>query len=85
MNPKEIRVAERFNKLLFLQRFRKYLHGDRLFAPGLTPKIREDFETAGYRLEKAHEAVMPFEDVLVFRADKKASGRQGERRGRTRR
>lgn len=74
-NPKEIRVAERFNKLLFLRRFRKYLHADRLFTAGLTPRIRGDFEKAGYRLEHEYHAVMPFEDVLVFRPDRKAAGR----------
>ncbi len=81
--PKERRIAERFNKLLLLQRFRKYLHADGLFAPGLTPKIRADFERAGYRLDKEHQGVMPFEDILVFRPDGRPAARQGDDTGKT--
>jgi SAM-dependent methyltransferase len=69
--PKELRIAERFNKLLFLQRFRAFLDGETQFTPGLTPEIRADFERAGYRLEKEHSDVMPFEDLLVFRPERK--------------
>lgn len=68
---RESRVARRFNKLLFLQRFRDCLDRERMFTPGLTPKTRDDFEEAGYRLEKEHLDVMPFEDVLVFAPDRK--------------
>ncbi len=64
---KEIRVAQRFNKLLFLRKFREYLHEDRLFAPGMKPETKAEFEEAGLRLEKEHHDVLRFEDVLVFR------------------
>ena len=78
---KETRVAQRFNKLLFLQRFRRQLDKDRLFKPGLTPRIRDEFERAGYRLENDHRDIMPFEDVLVFRPDRETrSERVPERR-----
>ena len=76
-NSREIRIAERFNKLLFLQRFRKYLDRETQFTPGLTPKIRTDFERAGYRLEKEHLDIMPFEDVLVFRPERKTGAERG--------
>lgn len=76
-NARESRIVERFNKLLFLQRFRKHLDKGRLFTPGLTPKTREGFEKAGYRLEKEHRDIMPFEDVLVFRPDRAIRAERG--------
>ncbi|MFA6148379.1 MAG: class I SAM-dependent methyltransferase [bacterium] len=66
-SSKASRVARRLNNLLFFQRFRKHLDKDRLFTPGMTRKMKGDFEKAGYRLEKEHLDIMPFEDVLVFR------------------
>jgi protein-L-isoaspartate O-methyltransferase len=80
-NTKKNRIVARFNKLLFLQRFRKYLQADRLFLPGLTPKIRREYEMAGYRLDKEHLSVMPFEDLLVFRSNGDSVTRQGEEKG----
>ena len=74
---KVIRIAQRFNKLLFLQRFRKFLDTAALFTPGLTPDIRTDFERAGFRLDKEHLDLMPFEDVLVFRPDRNAGAGRG--------
>ncbi len=66
---REIRVAQRFNKLLFLRKFRERLHEDRLFGPGMKPETKAEFEKAGLRLEKEHHDVLRFEDVLVFRRD----------------
>ena len=77
VSSKEIRIAERFNKLLFLQRFRKFLDRETQFTPGLTPKMRDAFERAGYRLENEHLDVMPFEDVLVFRPGRKTGTQRG--------
>ena len=76
-NSKLTRIAERFNKLLFLQRFRKFLDGETQFTPGLTPKMRDTFERAGYRLEKEHLDVMPFEDILVLRPGRKTGTERG--------
>ena len=54
------------NKLLILQRFRKYLRKDGMFVPGFTPSIRAVFEQAGYRLEREYGDLIPFEDMVVF-------------------
>ncbi len=75
VKPRERMYARRFNKLLFLQRFRNTMNGDGLFAPALTTKIRADFEKAGFRLEKHDTDAMPFEDVLFFRPDGAAGQR----------
>lgn len=67
LSPRETRIVTRFNKLLFLQRFRKYLPADGLFVPGLSPRFMEE---AGYRLVKEGHAILPFEDIDVFAVDK---------------
>lgn len=54
------------NKLLILQRYRKYLKKDGLFRSGFTPSIRAVFEKAGYRLEREVADLIPFEDLIVF-------------------
>jgi ubiquinone/menaquinone biosynthesis C-methylase UbiE len=54
------------NKLLILQRYRKYLKKDGLFLSGFTPSIRAVFEKAGYRLEREAADLIPFEDMIVF-------------------
>jgi hypothetical protein len=67
ISAKETRVVARFNKLLFLQRFRKYLPADGLFVPGLSPRYMEE---AGFRLVKEDHALLPFEDIDVFEVNK---------------
>jgi len=54
------------NKLLILQRYRKYLRKDGMFLSGFTPSIRAVFENAGYRLEREVADLIPFEDMIVF-------------------
>jgi len=54
------------NKLLILQRYRKYLKKDGLFRSGYTPSIQAVFEKAGYRLEREYADDIPFEDMIVF-------------------
>lgn len=61
-----VRTFATINKLLILQRYRKYLKRDGLFLSGFTPSIRAVFEKAGYRLEREYTDVIPFEDMIVF-------------------
>lgn len=68
MNAKESRVVARFNKLLFLQRFRKYLPTEGLFIPGISPRFMEE---AGFRLLEEDHATLPFEDIDIFGVDKR--------------
>jgi len=56
------------NKLILLQRYRKYLKGDGLFVSGFTPRVKAAFGKAGYRLEGEYPDVIPFEDMIVFSA-----------------
>ena len=60
------RVLATINKLLIVQRYRKYLKKDGLFLSGFTPPIKAAFEKAGYRVEQAYTDVIPFEDMIVF-------------------
>ncbi len=76
-NPREIAYAMRFNKLLFLQRFRPWLHDARLFVPRATRASVAPFEKAGFRFEKRDLDTMPFEEVLVFTRDVKRNGSSG--------
>ncbi len=62
------RMFETINKLLVMQRYRKYLATDRMFASGFTPSVRAAFEDAGYRVVAAYPDVVPFEDIVVFSA-----------------
>jgi len=45
-----VRSFGTINKLLILQRYRKYLKSDGLFASGFTPSIKAAFQKAGYKL-----------------------------------
>jgi hypothetical protein len=58
----------RFNKLLFLQKFRKYLQADGLFVPGPSPRFMDE---AGFRLLKVGHAILPFEDIEIFEVDRR--------------
>lgn len=60
------RVTATINKLLIVQRYRKYLKKDGYFLSGFTPPIKAAFEKAGYRVEQAYSDVIPFEDMIVF-------------------
>jgi len=62
----EYRWFQTINKLLVIQRYRKYLRRDGLFASGFTPSVRSAFEKAGFRLEKVYSDLIPFEDLIVF-------------------
>ncbi len=62
----EGRVLAMINKLLIVQRYRKYMKKDGLFPSGFTPPIKAAFEKAGYRVEQVHTDVIPFEDMIVF-------------------
>jgi len=60
------RVLATINKLLIMQRYRKYLKKDGFFLSGFTPPIKAAFEKAGYRVEQVHTDLIPFEDMIVF-------------------
>ena len=68
LHAEEIKDVARLNKLLILQKFRRYLHGNRMFTSMQSAKIRYTFEKAGYELLEEHADVIPFEDILVFKA-----------------
>lgn len=70
-----IRVVATINKLLIVQRYRKYLKKSGLFLSGFTPSVRAAFEKAGYRVEREYPDLIPFEDMIVL-----SSREQGERR-----
>jgi hypothetical protein len=70
-HPGQILHLKCLNKLFFLQRFRKYLDVDKLFATSLNQKALDSFKKAGFRLEVDH-AILFFEDVAVFRPDEQA-------------
>jgi hypothetical protein len=54
------------NKLLILQRYRKYFKASGMFASGFTPKVRAAFEKAGYRVQHVYTDLIPFEDMVVL-------------------
>jgi SAM-dependent methyltransferase len=54
------------NKLLILQRYRKYFKANGMFASGFTPTIRAAFEKAGYRVQHVYTDLIPFEDMVVL-------------------
>lgn len=58
--------ARMINKLLIVQRFRKFLRSDALFTSGLSQAGREAFARAGYALQREYADLVPLEDVLVF-------------------
>lgn len=61
-----VRNARKINKLLIVQKYRKFLRIDRLYAPGLSPAGRAAFSRAGYALQREYADLIPFEDVVVF-------------------
>ncbi len=61
-------TPEAINKLLIVQRYRKFLKKDGLFLSGFTPSIKAAFEKAGYRIERHDTDLIPFEDVVVLSA-----------------
>ena len=60
------RVTATINKLLIVQRYRKFLKKDGYFLSGFTPPIKAAFEKAGYRVNQVYTDVIPFEDMIVF-------------------
>jgi ubiquinone/menaquinone biosynthesis C-methylase UbiE len=65
----QLRYAYFLNKLILFQKFRKYLHTKNLFASGITKEIIRDFERSGYKMENEYNDVVPFQYILVFKAD----------------
>ncbi len=68
LNAAGAKKVAQINKMLIVQRFRKFLRPDGLFRSALTPAIRAVFEKAGFRLERDYADVIPFEDLIVFSA-----------------
>jgi protein-L-isoaspartate O-methyltransferase len=64
------RKAKIINKLLIIQKYRKYLRNTALYTPGLSPAGREAFARAGYVLHKEYADLIPFEDVVVFHQER---------------
>lgn len=58
--------ARMINKFLIVQKFRKFLKSDQLYAPGLSQAGREAFARAGYVLQREYADTIPFEDVVVY-------------------
>lgn len=56
------------NKLLLMQRFRKYLKSDGLFRSGFPSPVRAALEKAGYRVDREYPDLIPFEDMIVLSA-----------------
>jgi len=75
LHSEERKDVARLNKLLIIQKFRQYLHSDRMFTSPQVTKIRDVFEKAGYELLKEHTDVIPFEDIMVFRAASNTAGK----------
>lgn len=67
-NPKLQEAAMFLNKLLILQKYRRFLRTDGLFLSGFTPPIRAVFEKAGYRVVRIYPDVIPLEDIVVLSA-----------------
>lgn len=59
------RMMATLNKLLILQRYRRFIKRDGLFASGFTLPIRTAFEKAGYRAQ-AYTDLIPYEDLVVL-------------------
>jgi SAM-dependent methyltransferase len=68
LGPRGVKKIAQINKMLIMQRFRKYLQAEGLFVSGLTPQVKAVFEKAGYRLEHVYTDVIPFEDIIVYLA-----------------
>jgi SAM-dependent methyltransferase len=60
------RNARMINKLLIVQKFRKYLKNDLLYSPGLSPAGKEAFARAGYARHGEFTDLLPFRDIVVF-------------------
>jgi SAM-dependent methyltransferase len=56
------------NKLLIVQRNRRFIRRGGLFTSGFTPRVRAAFEKAGYRIEREYPDLIPFEDLVIFSA-----------------
>lgn len=67
------RKMRQLNKLLIIQKFRRYLVKDRMITSSFTEGIKSAFGTAGYKLTKEYNDLLSFEDVLIFTVDKKNS------------
>ena len=61
-----VQNARMINKLLIIQRFRRFLRSDTLFTSGLSPAGRDALARAGYALRREYADLLPFEDVLVY-------------------
>lgn len=68
LNAPGAKKVAQLNKLLIMQRFRKFLKRDEMFTSGFTPPVKAVFEKAGFRLEREYPDVIPFEDIIVFAA-----------------
>lgn len=60
------RTTKKINKLLIVQKFRKYLRTERLYSSGLSPADRNAISRAGYALHREYADSIPFEDVFIF-------------------
>ena len=60
------RKVKMVNKLLIIQKYRKYLRSSALFTPGLSAAGKDAFARAGYALHGEYADVIPFEDVVVY-------------------
>lgn len=72
LRAEELQYIAQINKLLIIQKFRPYLHKDKMFTSENAGKIKVNVEKAGYKLQKEYNNAIPFEDILVFTADKSA-------------
>lgn len=61
-------MSATINKLLLVQRFRKFLRKEGLFISGFSPPVRAAFEKAGYRVDREYTELIPFEDMIVLSA-----------------
>ena len=68
-----VQNARMINKLLIIQRFRKFLRNDTLFTAGLSPAGRDAFARAGYALHREYADLIPFEDVLVYTRERRGT------------
>ena len=63
------RKVKMINKLLIIQKFRKYLRNNALYTPGLSPAGKEAFSRSGYAVQREYADSIPFEDIVVFTRD----------------
>jgi len=60
------RKVKIINKLLLIQKYRKFLRTGGLYAPGLSTAGKQAFARAGYVVHGESADSIPFEDVVVF-------------------